>query len=169
MNVRFYKQGITLMLIASFLILSGCASIVSKSKYPISINSAPSGAKITVIDKKGVDVYTGNTPANIVLKAGAGFFSKASYNVTFEMDGYDKRTVPINFNLDGWYFGNIIFGGLIGILIVDPATGAMWKLDTEFINETLSKSTASIVEPSLNVFGYNDIPASWKERLVRIN
>jgi hypothetical protein len=31
--------------------------------------------------------------------------------------------------MDGWYIGNILFGGLIGILIVDPLTGAMWKLD----------------------------------------
>lgn len=169
MNFKFYKQGITLMLIASFIILSGCASIVSKSSYPISINSTPSGAKITVKDKKGIDVYSGNTPANFKLEAGAGFFSKASYTVTFTMDGYDTRTVPIDFKLDGWYFGNIIFGGLIGILIVDPATGAMWKLDTEFVNETLSKSSASIDEPSLKVFGYNAIPSSWKDKLVRIN
>jgi hypothetical protein len=30
--------------------------------------------------------------------------------------------------MDGWYIGNILFGGVIGFLIVDPATGAMWKL-----------------------------------------
>lgn len=169
MNFKFYKHGITLMLISSFIVLSGCASIVSKSSYPISINSTPSGAKITVKDKKGKEVYLGNTPANFKLAAGAGYFAKASYTVTFEMDGYDTKSVPVNFKLDGWYFGNIVFGGLIGILIVDPATGAMWKLDTEAINETLSKSSASIDEPSLRVFGYNDIPENWKEKLVRIN
>jgi len=173
MIFKFYKQGIVLMLIASLIILSGCASIVSMSSYPISINSTPSGAKINVNNKKGMTVYSGNTPANFKLKAGAGFFSKASYTVSFNMDGYDTRTVPIDFKLDGWYFGNIIFGGLIGILIVDPATGAMWKLDTEFVNETLSKDTANITanidEPSLKVFGYNDIPSSWKEQIVRIN
>lgn len=30
--------------------------------------------------------------------------------------------------MDGWYWGNILFGGLIGMLAVDPATGAMYKL-----------------------------------------
>ncbi len=169
MKTKFFKQGITLMLTASFIILSGCATIVSKSMYPLTIDSTPSGAKITVKDKKGIVVYTGNTPSNFSINAGAGFFSKASYSVTFEMDGYDKRTVPIDFTLDGWYFGNIIFGGFIGILIIDPATGAMWKLDKKFINETLSKSLASIEEPSLRVFGYNEIPAGWEENLVRIN
>ena len=27
--------------------------------------------------------------------------------------------------MNGWYIGNILFGGLIGFLIVDPLTGAM--------------------------------------------
>ncbi|WP_174263189.1 CsgG/HfaB family protein [Citrifermentans bemidjiense] len=31
--------------------------------------------------------------------------------------------------MNGWYWGNIVFGGVIGLLIVDPATGAMWKMD----------------------------------------
>ncbi len=41
---------------------------------------------------------------------------------------------PVTFDtkLDGWYFGNLIFGGLLGILIIDPATGAMWRLDETF-------------------------------------
>jgi hypothetical protein len=169
MKLNFYKQGMTFVLAASFLILSGCAYFMSKSIYPISVNSTPTGAKITVKDNKGINVYSGNTPANFKLKASAGFFSKASYTVTFEMDGYDKRTVPVKFKLDGWYFGNIIFGGPLGILIIDPATGAMWKLDTEFISETLSKTTLSIDEPSLMVFRYNEIPESWKDKLVRLN
>lgn len=169
MKFKFYKQGMVLILVASFIILSGCASILSTSNYPITVNSTPSGAKIIVKDKKGIDVYAGNTPANFKLKAGAGFFSKASYTVTFEMDGYDIRKVPVYFKLDGWYFGNILLGGFLGMLIIDPATGAMWKLDTEFLNETLSKSSTSIDEPSLRIYGYNDIPESLKENLVRIN
>ncbi|HRX32554.1 MAG TPA: hypothetical protein P5349_11755, partial [Tenuifilaceae bacterium] len=58
---------------ATFL-LSGCASIISKSTYPITINSTPSGAKITVKDLNGIDVYSGVTPANIKLKAGCRLF-----------------------------------------------------------------------------------------------
>lgn len=30
--------------------------------------------------------------------------------------------------MNGWYIGNLLFGGIIGLLIVDPATGAMWTL-----------------------------------------
>lgn len=160
------------LLLSGIIILgSSCASIVSKSKYPITINSRPSDAKITITDKKGVTVFSGLTPAMLKLDAGAGFFSKARYQVTFEKDGYVSRTVPVNFKLDGWYFGNILFGGLIGLLIVDPATGAMYKIDTEFLNETLEKENGGVSAKSneLRLLDINDIPAEWKEKLVAIN
>jgi hypothetical protein len=31
--------------------------------------------------------------------------------------------------IDGWYWGNLLIGGIIGMVFVDPLTGAMWKLD----------------------------------------
>ncbi|BAX80037.1 hypothetical protein ALGA_1662 [Labilibaculum antarcticum] len=142
---------------------------MSKSSYPISINSSPSEARIVITDKKGVEVYAGNTPATIKLRAGSGFFGKAQYQVKFTKDGYDIKTVPVNFKLDGWYFGNILLGGVIGMLIIDPATGAMYKLDTEFLNETLSKSTASIDKTELKVYGINVIPSAWTKHLVIVS
>ena len=33
-------------------------------------------------------------------------------------------------DFNGWYIGNILFGGLIGMIIVDPATGDMWDYYT---------------------------------------
>ncbi|MCP9234628.1 hypothetical protein [Lewinella sp. JB7] len=148
---------------------TSCASIVSKSNYPVVIDSTPSGARITITDKKGVDVYRGNTPATVKLKSGSGFFSKAQYVVNFEMEGYDSGMVPIEYKLDGWYFGNILFGGLIGLLIVDPATGAMYKLDTEFINQTMSRSTAGLLREELKVYTLNDIPSDWEPHLVELS
>ena len=102
------------------------------------------------------------------LKAGSGFFGKARYQVKFEKPGYESRTVPVEFKLDGWYFGNILIGGLIGMLIVDPATGAMYKLETEFLNETLEQPTGNIKNDSLNVYAVNEIPDDWKAHLVEI-
>ena len=131
----------TAIVMVSVFLFSSCASIVSKSTYPLSINSSPSNAKVSITDKKGKEVYLGNTPANVKLKAGAGFFSKAEYQVKFSSPGYDDKIVPITFKLDGWYFGNLLLGGVLGMLIIDPATGAMWKIETEFLNETLSKPT----------------------------
>ena len=44
---------------ATSILFSSCASIVSKSSYPISINSAPSEAKIVIKDKKGIEIFSG--------------------------------------------------------------------------------------------------------------
>ncbi len=164
------KQTInTSLLIGLILVFSSCASIVSKSSYPISINSTPTEAKITITDKKGIEVYKGNTPATMKLKAGSGFFGKAQYQVKFEKDGYDTKIVPVQFKLDGWYVGNIVFGGLIGLLIVDPATGAMYKLDTEFLNESLIKSNEATKSQELKVIGLNEIPSEWEDHLVMLD
>ena len=158
----------TAIMMASVFLFSSCASIVSKSTYPLSINSSPSNAKVSITDKKGKEIYLGNTPATVKLKAGAGFFSKAEYQVKFSSPGYDDKIVPITFKLDGWYFGNLLLGGVLGMLIIDPATGAMWKIETEFLNETLSKSTASI-DPEMRIMNINEIPENWKNHLVRVN
>ncbi len=158
----------TAIIMASVFLFSSCASIVSKSTYPLSINSSPFNARVSITDKKGKEIYLGNTPATVKLKAGAGFFSKAEYQVKLSSPGYYDKIVPITFKLDGWYFGNIIFGGLIGFLIVDPATGAMWKIETKFLNETLSKLTASI-DPEMKIMNNNEIPENWKSHLVRVN
>ena len=150
-------------------IFSGCASIVTKSVYPLSINSNPNNAKISITDKKGQEIYLGNTPATVKLKAGAGFFSKAEYQVKFSSPGYDDKIVPITFTLDGWYFGNILLGGLLGMLIIDPATGAMWKIETEFLNETLNSKSTSSLEPEMKILNIKDIPENWKNHLVKVN
>lgn len=160
---------ITFLAISSILLLTGCASIVSKSSWPITINSSPSEAKISIKDKKGIEIYTGSTPATLKLKSGAGFFSKARYQVTFEKAGYEKKVVPVEFKLNGWYWGNIIFGGPLGLLIIDPATGAMFKLETEFLNETLTKSVASVDTKELQLLDINNIPAEWKNHLILVS
>ena len=155
--------------IATVLIMTSCASIVSSNSWPISINSSPSEAKISIKDKKGIEIYSGNTPATLKLKSGAGFFSKARYQVTFEKTGYDKKVVPVEFKLNGWYFGNILFGGPLGLLIIDPATGAMFKIETEFLNETLTKSVANIETKELKFLDINTIPNEWKNHLVLVS
>src|SRR5690606_31669 len=118
--------------LASGILFSSCATIFTKSSYPLSINSSPNNAKVSITDKKGKEIYLGTTPATVKLKAGAGFFSKAEYQVKFSSPGYEERIVPIIFKLDGWYFGNLLVGGVLGMLIIDPATGAMWKMETNF-------------------------------------
>ncbi len=166
MNKMYFKM--TAITMASIFLFSGCASIVSKSTYPLSINSSPSNARVSITNEEGTEIYLGNTPATVELKAGAKFFSKAKYQVKFSSLGYDDKIVPITSKIDGWYFANLLLGGVIGMLIIDPATGAMWKIETKFLNETLSKSTASI-DPQMRIMNIHEIPENWKTHLVRVN
>lgn len=156
-------------MIGLILLGTSCASIVSKSSYPIAISSTPSQANISITNKKGIEIYKGNTPANLKLKSSSGFFSRASYQVKFQLDGYDERIVPIEFKVDGWYWGNFLFGGFLGFLIIDPATGAMYKLETEFVNETLVSSSASNAnEKDFKIYTIDQIPSKWNDYLVKI-
>ncbi|MDF2188841.1 hypothetical protein [Paraflavitalea sp. CAU 1676] len=153
--------------------LSGCASIVSKSNWPVTFHSNPSGANISIVNKRGVEVYSGSTPATMKLKSGAGFFSKESYTVTYKLDGYDMKKVNLECKVNGWYIGNVLIGGLIGFLIVDPATGAMYKLEKDFMEESLVQSSAATTmaapdQPSLKILTKNDLPADWAKHLVPV-
>jgi hypothetical protein len=154
--------------IALPLLFSSCATIFGKSSYPVAIDSNPSGATVSITDKKGKEVYKGASPATVMLKSGAGFFSKAEYQVKVSLNGYAEQIIPVNYKLNGWYFGNLLIGGVLGMLIVDPATGAMWKLDTPPIYATLRKETASTEAPALKIVDIASVPSALKDKLVRI-
>jgi hypothetical protein len=149
------------------LLNTSCASIISKSTYPLSVSTSPSDAQIVIIDKKGNEIYKGTTPAKVDLKSGSGFFGKAAYSVKISKNGYESKTIPVHFKLDGWYFGNLLIGGVLGMLIIDPATGAMYKLETKYINENLSPQTAST--DNLTILTTDAIPSEWKNHLEKIS
>jgi len=163
--MKFFTKVMSVALVLT--LFSSCASIVSRSSWPLTVNTDPSGAKVEINDKKGITVYNGISPMTVKLKSGAGFFSKQSYSIKLSLAGYSEKIIPVECDLNGWYFGNIVFGGLIGILIVDPATGAMYRLDREYINETLSKTTANN-EQTLEIKNLNDISKDEKAHLVAI-
>ena len=57
--------------------------------------------------------------------------------------GYFPYEREFGTNVNGWYFGNLIFGpwALLGMLFIDPYTGVMWKLNEDTIDAKLYKST----------------------------
>ncbi|MCG8529089.1 MAG: hypothetical protein MI749_00325 [Desulfovibrionales bacterium] len=145
--------------VASSLLFTGCASIVSDSSYPVSLQSTPNGASFTVTNKNGVVVHSGKTPATVTLKSGAGFFSGATYKITMKKPGHDPKIITVDSTLDGWYIGNILIGGLIGMLIVDPATGAMWKLPEAASAELNEKIAGTgLEEGQLQVVSIDQVP-----------
>ncbi|WP_256730386.1 hypothetical protein [Pseudomonas sp. ANT_H12B] len=116
------------MAAATLVAMSGCASIVSDSKPEVGIYSLPTTAKYSITNSRGIIVASGVTPGRVLLESGRGYFKGEDYKVTFRKEGYQESTVPMKTTVNGWYWGNIVFGGLIGMLIVDPLTGAMYTL-----------------------------------------
>jgi hypothetical protein len=156
-----------LFLIAMF---SSCATIVSRSTYPVTFGSDPGGTTITVTNREHVDIFKGVTPCAVKLKAGSKFFSKEQYTVKFSRPGYEDKIVPINFKINAWYFGNLLIGGVIGMLIVDPATGAMWRIEQNdfYAKYDPADRRAEIDHPTLNIVSVNDVPDSLKLHMVKL-
>src|SRR5262245_42535497 len=121
---------------------SACASIVHSGPRPISVASTPPGATVTISDRKDELVQTSTTPFVAQLPTKFGYFKGQRYRLDFELPGHANAEVKLEPSVSGWYFGNIVFGGLIGMLIVDPITGAMYNLTPKQIEQPLSESQA---------------------------
>ncbi|TGZ98328.1 hypothetical protein [Rodentibacter pneumotropicus] len=155
---------------------TGCATIVSKSEYPVNITSNPTGVAFEIKNRAGKIVTHGTTPQNVVLKAGAGYFKGEKYEITFTAPGIKKgkkttrgkkQTFVLDTKLDGWYIGgNLIFGGLLGYLIVDPMTGAMFKLPESFYAD-LNEGGAS--SATLNIISIDTLTPEQRANLQPIH
>lgn len=124
---------------ATLALLTGCASIVNGGPGTVFIATEPAGATFT-ISRAGstITAMTGTTPSEATLAKKRGYFSGQEYILVVEKPGYQREEMRIKPTTSGWYYGNILFGGLIGLLAVDPATGAMWNLSPDNINLVLT-------------------------------
>ena len=139
--------------------LTGCASIFKGSTQPVTIMSVPDGATVTIANRAGMVIHSGVTPATVTLKRGAGYFKSEQYAIVIKKEGYATRQMTITGNVNGWYFGNIVFGGLIGMLAVDPATGAMYSFP-ESVSTTLEQQTKQTADAgnSLTIMSTDAVP-----------
>ncbi len=153
--MKFYwcrlEKMMTMCLIP--ILFASCATIIGKSSpEPLNVRSTPDQARVVITDEAGVKIFEGKTPTIVTLEKKRAFFSGKKYWVTLSKEGFKDHSVSVDTRVGGWYLGgNLLFGGLIGYLIVDPATGAMWTLTTNEINamlESLPSSTTGHVVPT---------------------
>jgi hypothetical protein len=131
-------KKISLLCGAVVLGLSGCASIISGKTQTMTFQSTPELSDITILNRDGKKIHVGKAPVTVSLNRGAGFFVPERYTVIFEKEGYEKKEITVSSSVNGWYVGNILFGGILGLLIIDPATGAMYSLNTKDTNVVLN-------------------------------
>lgn len=119
--------------VAAFLLATGaCATVMQGTKQGISINSNPTGASIMVDGEP-----MGTTPAVLQLAR------KKEHVVRLDLEGYQPFEMALTKTTSGWVWGNLVFGGLVG-LGVDAATGGLYKLTPETIAANMTTQTAVV-------------------------
>ena len=151
---------------AGSILLSSCASIVSKSNWPVSITSQPTGLEFIIKKPDGTAISNGKTPQIVTLDSSAGYFKPASYIIQTKRGNKVIGEQEITAGLNGWYFGNILFGGLIGLIIVDPLTGAMYRLPESV--SVLGGKIASNSSHSLTIASVDTLTPDQRAQLVRL-
>jgi len=130
---------ILMLSVVSMVVFSGCASIICGARKDVRITSSPEAASVVIYDRNEMKVWEASTPTVASLKRGNGFFRGASYRVEISADDFETQAIHIKPVLNGWYFGNLLLGGLIGMVIVDPISGAMWTLSPDETNIALTE------------------------------
>lgn len=149
--------------------MTGCATIVQGGTEDVSISSEPSSADVTIVDAHDNEVFSGTTPSTATLDKGDGYFVGAEYTVTISADGYGTQTVDIGSSISGWYVaGNFFVGYLLGWLVIDPISGAMWRLSPSEIDQSLDSESAA-ADGSLHVVLVEDVPLELRPRMEAVD
>lgn len=125
------KITLALAMTLSTSLLTGCCSLVDGKTQTVSIDTnAP--AKYIVKNEDGETVANGVAPAVISLKRG-----DAPYSVEMQRtEESPKAQGVIKDNMNGYLWGNLLFGGIIGTTI-DFVSGAAYDLDPSVRIETI--------------------------------
>jgi len=125
--------------------VSGCATIVGGgTSQAVNISSEPSGASFVVKSSSGLQMASGKAPQTLRLPR------KNEYQIEFSMEGYRAQTVVLTKGLNGWIWGNFLFGWIVGF-IIDFASGSASKLEPAIVQVTLE--TAMLDDGSQQLFG----------------
>lgn len=139
-------------LIVASTVFWACATIIHGSSQEVSINSQPTGAKVTVDGQPA-----GSTPVVAHLRR------KDTHVVSIAMDGYQPFEIATTRSVSGWVWGNIVFGGLIG-LAVDAITGGLYNVKPDQVQAQLSKTASQAVlqNGTLYVFLVRQPDPGWQ-------
>lgn len=70
---------------------------------------------------------------------------KTNQAIKVALPGYSPYEIILARKVDGWIAGNIVFGGLIG-LVIDAVDGAMYKLTPDQVGAVLKEGSASLMQ-----------------------
>jgi hypothetical protein len=119
----FMKSFISLMLVVCILCsFPGCVTVATGGgeDQAVRVSSTPKGADVFINDE-----LVGKTPMSIRLPR------KDDHHVRIEKVGYQPYEKELHSGMNGWLFGNILLGGLIGLGVAcSPAPAPGWTART---------------------------------------
>jgi len=119
------KKLLSILLLGLIGNLVGCASILSDNDYPVTFN-AKEGQAYKVKSETGQVMFNGVGTQTTTLRAGG------SYSCTDYMVETGCNSSPVLAETDMWIWGNILIGGLIGV-VIDGANGSICELPSNAI------------------------------------
>ena len=127
MKVLSSYRPVVLIVVTIFvsLLLQSCSSIISGTTQKITITSNVNGADVSI---NGNPV--GTTPLTTRIKR------EKTMHLIVKKEGYENYQSVMQTRLDNWFWGNIIFGGLLGST-TDLASGTTHLLDPDHIHVQL--------------------------------
>jgi len=135
--MKTFKAILTLLtLISTSSLLTSCATIMHGTRQNIGISSNPSNASVWVDH-----AYIGNTPIIVEMSR------KNNHIVRIELDGYQPYEATFSKQVSGWVFGNVIFGGIIG-LAVDAISGGIYSLTPDQIQAEMRTNSMAYSKKS---------------------
>lgn len=109
------------------MLLSGCSTIIEGSKQTVNIS--------TGMDKQIRAVVTSSDGTMPVMLPQAVAVDKSSNDIVINIKDSGcvlPSTTIVKSHLNPWFWGNIIFGGLLGST-TDSVSGAAWEYDNNIL------------------------------------
>lgn len=149
------------LLASVVMLLTGCCTIMHGTRQSIGIASNPSHASIWVDSN-----YMGQTPLIVEMSR------KNNHFVRIELEGYQPYEATFSKQVSEWVFGNVVFGGVIG-LAVDAISGGLYKLTPDQVQAELrtNQMRYSKVSPESCILVVLKPDPSWEKvgNLVAVN
>jgi hypothetical protein len=121
LEIIVLRSMLSLLVLAFGLLLGGCATVVSGTTQTIGVNTDPEGADCQFTRKGALIGRVNPTPGTMQVNK-----DYESVAVLCRKEGFDETTGVIGSEFQAMTFGNILLGGVIGV-VVDAASGAMMK------------------------------------------
>jgi len=134
-----YRSKLFVLLGAS-LLCGGCATLTTSSSQTVTVQTDPPGAICQFMRDRAVVGIVNPTPGTLLVSK-----SRLDMTIRCDKDGYLEATGAVGSRFQAMTFGNILFGGLVGV-VVDASSGAMNKYEPQITITLIPAVFATVAE-----------------------